>query len=241
MNDIQLPHRRRRPWLARALLPLICASLVVASALPADAQLDVKERKCRSFVATSVRKTAGKILKARAECISAKVRWAIGATVDCMADPDILAGDGTGDLKTDQKLAKVADIINRQSAKIALKCGGRATPLGAGLDALCTPAEAGDWAAVTQCGAIDIGKAAGDALALLLEVQRPVDAPLESLLRQCYFRLSRTTRFAEKKLNKARDACFAADDEQGGGVLECSATNAPPGIVQTTHSAKIDE
>jgi hypothetical protein len=52
--------------------------------------------------------------------------------------------------------------------------------------------------------------------------------------------MARATRVAEKKLNRFRDDCFTYELKDGTD-LECSATNAPPGIVQTTRLAKLDQ
>ena len=245
-------HQEARRGFARAaslLCLAVAALLVVASAHTAEAQLNDKLRKCRSRVAQHVRKVSARVLDARNKCVGQKLRGAVGISVDCMADPQILGGPGTGDLKTDERLAAVSDIINKQAAKIETNCNafGRPEDMETRLDGICDPADYdfNDWSDVVRCAALEVAKPAGEKLAELLEISQPSGVPLAGDLQDCYFRIARNAKGAEKRFNRFRHDCFTRNDkliaqQKGSPLLECSAINAPPGVVQTTNLAKLD-
>ena len=168
MTGYSQPHRRNLFRSASLVLATLCTVLVVATA--AHAADTPKERKCRSLIAKNVRKVAGLVLRARTECISGKLRGVVGDSVNCMADPSLFDGPGTGDPDTDAKLSLVSDVVNRQVAAVAEKCATFTLPSIMGLDTLCNPPEPNDWSAVARCASVDIGKKAGDTLSRLLEV-----------------------------------------------------------------------
>jgi hypothetical protein len=143
-----LPLNRRK--LSRIAFPVslaMSALMVLAVAAPSQAQLNPKLRKCRTQIAQHVRKVAALVISARSKCVAQKIRGALGPSVDCLADPPIFGGPGTGDLKTDERLAIIADITGKQAAKIEGNCAATASPadMHTRLDAFCTPEELGAY------------------------------------------------------------------------------------------------
>jgi len=238
------PLRRRttgasRPgfFRATAVLTVGISFALLLVAVPSGHARVTKENKCRVLMGKTVRKVAAFVVKARTLCVADRLKWKAGASVDCQADPNILGGSGTGDPETDQNLAKVADFINRQVSKLQRKCTGYTAEVGVPFGTLCGSAGPNDWGQATRCAAMEIGKRAGDTFSALLDIAPRPDVPL----RGCYDRIARITRASEKKLNRLRNVCFVTNDKEAdSGGVRCAAINAPPGVVQTTFSGKLD-
>jgi cysteine-rich repeat protein len=217
----------------------LVVGLAAGGATPNFAQAALSpEAKCREAVARATRKAASLTVNARAKCIKQRLKFKIGAGVDCMADPPGLGGPGTGDDKTDAQLLKLAKYRDSQVKRIPRSCSG--IDLGAlGVADVCVPSST-NAAEVAECAVMELGKPAGDSLTQLINVPQPV-VPTKSLARKCYEIINRGIRQNERKLNLLRGDCFETAEELGQSSANCLATIAPPGIVDTTGFAEIDE
>jgi cysteine-rich repeat protein len=195
------------------------------------------EFKCRDGIAKMTRNAAGTTVKVRAKCLKQRLRFQLGADVDCMADPPALGGPGTGDSPTDAQLSKILKRRDRAKKLFASRC--KSVDLAAtGIDDICaTPATTTDELA--DCAVLDLGKSAGDDLRELINVPRPDVAPPGGA-RKCYEIINRAIRFNERKLNFIRGGCFKDAEGTGSSNQACLATVAPPGIVNVTGNPDVD-
>ena len=233
-----------RPAASRSVgtaLTLVALALTLVSPPDAAALTDA-EISCRKQIADVARKALDRYMSARVKCIQLRANGKVDPTVDCLADPEELGGDGTGHLKTDRRLAKVAIKGERSGRKIDRKCLKDPTdeviPSELGVDDLCTPATE-DWEEIGPC-IYELASAAANLVAPVVHVQNP--GPLPSLEQACLDTMFTFTRRALRQMIHRRARCYERDDKttDGGGGLECDATIMPYGVVVTTLDAATD-
>jgi hypothetical protein len=174
-------------WAAIVSLSILSFGVVPAAAAPLS-----PEFRCRDNIAKATRKAASTIVNARAKCLKQRLRFKLGASVDCMADPAALGGPGSGDPVTDVQVAKI--LKRRDSAEKKFVSACKDLDLAAtGIDDVCAvPATTTDELA--QCAVMDIGKVAGDALTEKINIPQPAVAPPGGA-RKCYEVINRAIRF----------------------------------------------
>ncbi len=215
---------------ALVALTLVCAAS--AEAAPST------PRGCRDAVALAARKAATITLNARTGCVKKKLNPKLAAGLDCTADPAALGGAGTGDEKTDEALAKLLKHRDRHARRSMTACAGLDLAQ-IGVADVCNP-NASDPADLAECAVIELGKAAGDGLAALLDVPRPATVP-NGGQRKCYDVIDRGLRFNILKQVSIAGDCFTEAEETSTSSAGCLATIAPPGTVNTTGFVDIDE
>jgi cysteine-rich repeat protein len=217
---------------------IVAALALWLGPIDAEAVAPSPEFKCRDAVAKSTRKAASGLVNARAKCLKQRLRFRLGASVDCLADPAALGGPGSGDAATDTQVAKI--LKRRDGAKKTLASRCKNIDLAAtGLADICAaPATTTDELA--ECAIMDLAKPGGDALAEIINIPQPAVSPPGGA-RKCYEVINRAIRFNERKLNSIRGDCFKRTEQSGGSNAACLATAAPPGIVNPTGNVSVDE
>lgn len=217
---------------------LVLLAIVFSGAAEAVAAPPSPEFKCRDAIAKSTRKAASTTVNARAKCLKQRLRFKLGGSVDCMADPTALGGPGSGDPVTDTQVAKI--LKRRDAAKKQFASACKDINLGAtGIANVCaSPATNTDDLA--ECAVMDIGKVAGDSLTSIINIPQPAVAPPGGA-RKCYEVINRAIRFNERKLNAIRGDCFKDAETTASSNALCLATVAPPGTVNMTGNVDVDE
>lgn len=232
----------RSKLVATALAAMLVVGSVALLARPAAA-LTVTEIECRDILARVARSAATNSMRVRTSCVHARILGTVSATVDCQADPAALGGGGTGDPGTDRRLARHLDIQARAGTRLTGACDSLDPLIDVNPEDILAPTSAcgalADWTAVGACAA-DLGKAAGDSVHELLDLQAPTP-PVSDRQDRCFGSASRRSRNALYALIQWRAECFARDDVLGGGVLDCGANNTPPGASQSTGDVLVDK
>jgi cysteine-rich repeat protein len=239
-RDQHADHQRRRRGAGGSVTFALTVAALAGQLLTPTGATAAKtdEERCRAAVVLTARRATTLAIVARTRCVRQRMNGRIPASVDCMADPSQLGGNGTGDEKTDALLAKLVKHRDRNDRRVEAACQGVAlAPLG--VADVCTPAVSTPDG-LSECAVFDLGKPAGDSLAALLNVPAAPPRP-GSNLRKCFVVVDRAVRFNARVLTETAHDCFTLADQVAVSNAGCLATVAPPGIVNTTGFAEIDD
>lgn len=236
--------RQRFSLRTAAVLAALVPALLAAGASPADA-LTRAQIKCRDVAVNLARVALHKALKIRVNCVRRTAFGTFDPTIDCLADPEELGGDGTGDLFADRRLSALAFSGARAGDILVRRCTNTRNvdldfvPSDFALDDVC-PSATDDWHEVGQC-LVDLGMDA--ALIFMDAVNLPGPGPLSGPGLLCMDAVHSQAKRTVGGLSRFRWRCFRDDDRanDGGGVYDCGATIMPPGIEEATGIDKYDK
>ena len=228
----------------RTLVVALASVTMLASAVPAQAQLNKFEVKCRDNVHFLARRTLARVLRWRHACVRSKTRGKIplAPLVECGEDPVVLGGAGTGDAPTDRRLAKVDSMRTKAGERLVNNCDRSVPEKDVDPDEVIPAGSVCDgqpgWVEVGEC-IVDEAKAAADTIFPLVDLNPP-SQPLTDEEDDCVGFVNTKLREAMRSLGRWRSKCFAEDDLTGGTLYQCDANITPPGAFNSTGFLKVD-
>jgi cysteine-rich repeat protein len=230
-------------------LGVLAAGATLLTSVDASA-LTRQEIRCRDKTARFTREAAYVATQARMGCVRRKVHGELDPSVDCAALPEELGGPGTGDLRTDRRLARLAFQRTRAGEFLVAHCDALdkdgiekptdINPSDVGLDDLCGGSTE-DWFEIGEC-AVDNGISASLDFLDIFDLDVATGSLPPSHL-DCLKQFARQARTVVGVTDRFRAQCFVKDDlaADGGGVLDCGASIMPFGTIESTGDAKIDK
>ncbi|MFT4571368.1 MAG: cysteine-rich repeat protein [Candidatus Binatia bacterium] len=251
MTVIRRNDSTRHLGLGRAAFGLgaVAVASMVLSVSDASA-LTGKEIRCRDKVSRYTREVVFRTTQARLGCVRRKAHGEVDPSVDCTAEPEELGGPGTGDLRTDRRLARAALQGERAGSVLVGRCDSLdrdgmpkaddIDPVDLELDDLCG-GSTDDWREVGVC-AVELGRAASLVFMDIFDLDVSGDSLPASHL-DCLKHFARQSRTVVGVTHRFRSQCFVKDDlaADGGGVLACGASVMPFGTIGSTGDSKIDK
>ncbi len=220
----------RKTRLLRAALATLVVGLVLATGVPASADLSKKEIRCRSLTLRVARAVFGKVLVVRHKCASKKAYGKVSSDVDCSADPTSLLGTGLGDPRFEARMERAA----RSRGRLASKCA-EVDVSALGLENVCaTPTT--DWSEIGTC-MHNKGKEAADTIFRL--TYKDGAGVIAKAERECRQSPVSRARLALSKTIQERSKCFSKAAKKGWS-RQCMATVAWPGRRETTGDTVVD-
>lgn len=235
-------------WLHRvrvASVTVLAVVTVVGGLATSASALTPIEIDCRAKLGRIARFGAGGAMRARSTCTRNKLRGKIAPTVDCSEDPVSMGGAGTGDAATDARLEKHLKLQEDSGRNLTNQCDDTDPALDVEpadiLDPSSTCGAFTEWTDVADCVA-DLGKAAGDSVQELLNLQPP-SPPVSGHEVGCFGLMSRQARKSVFDTILWRSKCYQADDEQNdsAGVYQCDNNITPPGSFESTNYLRADK
>ncbi len=225
-----------------ALVTLATAALLPLALPGSSAALSNHENSCRDLVATTARRSARLLVKARGNCVRGKASGKFAPAVDCLLDP-APSGPGTGNARVDKKLGRAIDY----RGKLDQRCKSDVTAAAIGVGGLCAAVATlrgsdnrtteAEWQALDACAA-DLGKTIGDNLAAT--INKPAAGTLGAEEAACRGELALRLRKSLGRGLGLTGKCFSALGKDPAAGLNCYAVTGWPGTTASTGDTKLD-